>query len=154
MQKIKIIETGDVISLSEFFDLNPTTQFPQPPTNDALQPYGAVLVEPESKPAGAPQEVPRWAGVLALKRHAIHDGDLVLLEPSDAGDSSLYSAVLAIRSDIPAGEARDRLDVALNDAKDWLRNSPTVVDMCNSLGLTSDDADALFTWAHGQLGTV
>jgi hypothetical protein len=101
-----------------------------------------------------PHEVPRWAGLLALKRHAIEGGDLAMLPAEDAGDSSLSGAVFAYRATMEPGEARDRLDVALNDAKDWMRESPTVLGMCQVLGLDAEQADALFRWAKAQEGSV
>ena len=116
---------------------------------------GAVFVAPQASDAGlVPAEVPRWAGVLALKRHCLLGGQLLVLAADDNGSSSLYAAVLANREMMPAGEARDRLDVALDDAKDWLRMSPTVQSMCSVLSLTSNQADALFIWADAQVGTV
>lgn len=154
MQFIEIIKIGERLTQHDFFNLHPRVQFPQPLADVDLERVGARLVPETPGPAPVPNEVPRWAGVLALKRHALVGGELVLLDPSDAGDASLYSTVLAYRAVMPAGEARDRLDVALNDAKDWLRASPTVLSMCQALVLNHSQADALFVWAEAQVGTV
>ena len=112
-----------------------------------------LLDVPETVQA-VPTEVPRWAGLLALKRHELRSSELLLLASDDDGANSLHAAVLAYRAGMPAGEARDRLDVALNDAKDWLLTSPTVHTMCSVLQLTDAQRDALFVWAAAQVGTV
>lgn len=50
--QIKFIETGEVISLIEFYVRNPRVQLPQPPTDEALSSFGAHLVPaPEPVPA-------------------------------------------------------------------------------------------------------
>lgn len=154
MTQIIIIETGEVISEYEFYERYPTLQLPQPLTDAALESYGARLAAVDTGPAVVPSEVPRWAGLLALKRHELRSSELLLLASDDDGANSLHAAVLAFRGAMPAGEARDRLDVALNDAKDWLRTSPTVQSMCSVLSLTGNQADALFVWADAQVGTV
>lgn len=104
----------------------------------------------------APQEVPRWAGRLALKRHVLEQGVLeqgvlVLLGPDDARpEGNLLARVLGWRDTLPAGELLDRVDAVLNDAKDWLRDSETVAAVAAVLGLTGAQVDALFAWAAAQ----
>lgn len=99
----------------------------------------------------APQEVPRWAGRLALKRHVLEQGVLVLLGPDDARpEGNLLARVLGWRDTLPAGELLDRVDAVLNDAKDWLRDSETVAAVAQVLGLTAEQVDALFAWAAAQ----
>lgn len=98
-----------------------------------------------------PQEVPRWAGRLALKRHVLEQGDLVLLGPDDASpEGNLLARVLAWRDALQPGEMLDRVDAVLNDAKDWLRDSETVAAVAQVLGLTPEQVDALFVWAAAQ----
>lgn len=114
-------------------------------TNTA--PVNTVLAE-------VPAEVPRWAGLLAIKRHAVIEGDLVLLDPFDEGSTSIFTVVSAFRASMLGGEARDRLDVALDHAKDWTRASPTVVSIAEVAGLSTVHLDELFRWADQQKGTV
>lgn len=117
---------------------------------------GDAFVSPEAQApeAPVPAEVPRWAGLLSIKRHALQSGELQFLPADDPGEDSLHVAVQSLRASMPAGEARDRLDVALNDAKDWMLRSPTVATICTALTLRDDQRDALFVWAHAQVGTV
>ncbi|WP_278536170.1 hypothetical protein [Delftia acidovorans] len=96
-------------------------------------------------------EVPRWAGRLALKRHVLEQGALVLLAPDDARpEDNLLARVLAWRDTLQPGEMLDRVDAVLNDAKDWLRDSETVAAVAQVLGLTAEQVDALFAWAAAQ----
>lgn len=115
---------------------------------------GAWRLAPEPAPddvASPTHEVPRWAGRLALKRHVLEQGDLVVLAPDDASpEGNLLARVLAWRETLPAGELLDRVDAVLNDAKDWLRDSETVVAVAAVLGLTEEQVDALFVWAAAQ----
>lgn len=99
----------------------------------------------------APQEVPRWAGRLALKRHVLEQGVLVLLGPDDARpEGNLLARVLVWRDTLQPGEMLDRVDAVLNDAKDWLRDSETVAAVAAVLGLTAEQVDTLFAWAAAQ----
>ena len=100
-------------------------------------------------------EVPRWAGKLALMRHVLVDGQLlVLTETESRPEDNLLARVLTYRATLPAGELVDRIDVALNDAKDWLRNSPTVGLIAEIMPLSAEQLDELFTWAAAQIGSV
>jgi hypothetical protein len=97
------------------------------------------------------QEVSRWAGRLALKRHVLEQGSLVLLTPDDASpEGNLLARVLAWRDALQPGEMLDRVDAVLNDAKDWLRDSETVAAVAAVLGLTAEQVDTLFAWAAAQ----
>lgn len=115
---------------------------------------GAWRLAPELAPddvAGPTHEVPRWAGRLALKRHVLEQGALVLLAPDDARpEDNLLARVLAWRDTLQPGEMLDRVDAVLNDAKDWLRDSETVAAVAAVLGLTAEQVDALFAWAAAQ----
>lgn len=98
-----------------------------------------------------PDEVLRYCGLLALKRHCLVQGQLQELAENQSWDSgSLYSDVQQFRASMPPGEARDRLDVAINDVLYWSRSSPTVADLCEVLPLTPAQADALFIWAKAR----
>lgn len=110
-----------------------------------------VWVEPQ---APVPVEVPRWAGLLAIKRHTLSGGELTLLSAEDSGADSIFASITEFRTYMPLGEARDRLDVALDHAKDWTRASPTVALMAEAIGLTQAHLDELFRWADAQAGTV
>ena len=115
---------------------------------------GAWRLAPEPGPedvAGPTHEVPRWAGRLALKRHVLEQGTLVLLAPDDARpEDNLLARVLAWRDTLQPGEMLDRVDAVLNDAKDWLRDSETVAAVAAVLGLTAEQVDTLFAWAAAQ----
>lgn len=103
-----------------------------------------------------PDQVPRYCGLLALKRHRVDAGQLQPLDESEDWQAgfSLYAQVLAYRAAMPAGAARDRLDVALNDVLNWMRTSPTVADLCAVLQLSDAQRDALFVWAKAHEATL
>ncbi|WP_228676765.1 hypothetical protein [Delftia sp. Cs1-4] len=95
--------------------------------------------------------MPRWAGRLALKRHVLEQGALVLQGPDDVRPTdNLLAHVLEWRDGLPAAEQLDRVGAVLNDAKDWLRDSETVAAVAAVLGLTAEQVDALFVWAAAQ----
>ena len=110
----------------------------------------APSAEPSSFLRPPSAEVPRWAGRLALKRHVLQGGELVLLPPDEASEDNLLGLVLAWRATLAPGELADRVDAALDDAKDWLRGSETVATIAAVLGLTAAHVDALFAWAREQ----
>lgn len=102
-----------------------------------------------------PAEVPRWAGLLALKRHVLEGGDLVLLAADDARpDDNLLAGVIAYRASLQPGELADRLDAALNDAKDWRIDSPTVGYVAQIFPLSAEHLAQLFRWAGAQVETL
>lgn len=45
--QVKILKTKAVVTVSDFYEMHPTVAFPQPLTNDILETFGAILVEPE-----------------------------------------------------------------------------------------------------------
>lgn len=108
----------------------------------------AAYVESTRPPV--PAEVPRWAGRLALKRHALNGGALVLLAPDETRPDNFLARASEWRETLPPGELADRVDAALDDAKDWLRGSTTVATLADILGLNGAQVDALFVWAGGQ----
>ncbi|AEF90248.1 hypothetical protein DelCs14_3248 [Delftia sp. Cs1-4] len=119
------------------------------------QEIGGVIVRhgPLLEPShdDATHEVPRWAGRLALKRHVLEQGALVLQGPDDVRPTdNLLAHVLEWRDGLPAAEQLDRVGAVLNDAKDWLRDSETVAAVAAVLGLTAEQVDALFVWAAAQ----
>jgi hypothetical protein len=127
-----------------------------PPNPDAIEycawlAAGGVPLPAEPVPAPVPLEVPRWAGRLALKRHVLEEGALVLLSAAeDRPTDNLLARVLTWRDGLQPGELLDRVDAVLNDAKDWLRDSETVAAVAQVLGLTAEQVDALFAWAAAQ----
>lgn len=62
--QIEIIETGEVISESEFYDLHPTTAFPQPLTDEVLLDFGACVFTPpadvEALRSAARAQIEQW----------------------------------------------------------------------------------------------
>lgn len=62
--QIEIIETGEVISEREFYDLHPTTAFPQPLTDDVLSDFGACIFTPpadvEALRSAARAQIEQW----------------------------------------------------------------------------------------------
>jgi hypothetical protein len=67
-----------------------------------------------------PREVPRWAGVLALKRHALVSGELLALGPDDANTSSNYgTADFTALAGISEGLAGFVVGLFSMTAADW-----------------------------------
>lgn len=98
-----------------------------------------------------PDEIPRYCGVLALKRHVLDGSDLRELgESDDWAAGSLYASVQEFRASMPPGAARDKLDVALNDVSSWMLSSPVLASMCAALGLSNEQRDELFVWAKAH----
>lgn len=113
------------------------------------------LPEPSDPESEVPAEVPRYCGLLALKRHRLVEDDLQQLDALESWESgSLYADVLAFRTQLLAGEQRDRLDVALNDVNQWTLASPTVADLCAVLALSTVQRDELFCWAKTHEATL
>lgn len=112
-----------------------------PPNPDAIEyrawlAAGGVPLPADPVPLPVPPEVPRWAGRLALKRHVLDAGALVLLNAAeDRPADNLLARVLLWRDGLQPGELLDRVDAVLNDAKDWLRDSETVAAVAQVLGL-------------------
>lgn len=97
-----------------------------------------------------PTEVPRWAGRLALKRHVLQGGALMLLGPAETRADNLLARTLAWRATLAPGELADRVDAALDDAKDWVLASETVSTIAGILGLSAAQVRQLFMWAGEQ----
>ena len=106
-------------------------------------------------PPPVPAEVPRYCGVLALKRHRLADDELEALGEEEGWESgSLYAQLLAFRDGLPSGELRDKLDVAIDHVMHWTLESPTVTEMCAVMGLSTAHRDALFRWAKAHEATL
>lgn len=62
--QIEIIETGNVLTEAEFYDLHPTTAFPQPLTDDALADFSARLfdepVDVDALRSAARAQIEQW----------------------------------------------------------------------------------------------
>lgn len=123
----------------------------EPPATPARVFAGWVPDQPEPVPA----EVPRYCGVLALKRHRLADDELEALGEEEGWESgSLYAQLLAFRDGLPSGALRDKLDVAIDHVMHWTLESPTVTEMCAVMGLSTAHRDALFRWAKAHEATL
>lgn len=144
MPIIEILESGHVVNRIVASEEHAEQCFPGA--------WRLAVVQPVADIADSTvQEVSRWAGRLALKRHVLEQGALVLLAPDDARpEDNLLARVLEWRDALQPGEMLDRVDAVLNDAKDWLRDSETVAAVAQVLGLTAEQVDALFVWAAAQ----
>lgn len=62
--QIEIIKTGEVISEIAFYNLHPTTAFPQPLTDDVLSDFGACILTPpadvEALRSAARAQIEQW----------------------------------------------------------------------------------------------
>lgn len=109
----------------------------------------------ELPPPAIPPEVPRYCGVLALKRHRLVDGQLLQLGEEEGWESgSLYAHLIAFRNALPSGALRDKLDVAIDHVMHWTLESPTVAEMCSVMSLSTAQRDALFRWAKAHEATL
>lgn len=125
--QIKIMETGEVISLAEFYERNPRVQLPQPPTEEALAEFGAELVhEPESEPV--PASCSRRQGRLALLA-------LGLLDDAEAMIAGI------------ADETERRAAQIEYEADTWERSSPFVQQLWGQFGGSSESLDDAFRLA-------
>lgn len=100
--------------------------------------------------AQPPALVPRQAAVLALKLHALLDGELLPLAQAEPGAPSLYDLVLEYRTAVTDVQEAARIDAALMDAQAWPRSSATLAHLARTLGLSPSQVDALFLWAVQQ----
>ena len=123
--QIKIIETGEVLSLTEFYVRNPCVQLPQPPTDDALSKFGAHLI-PDPEPV--PHACTRRQGRLALLA-------LGLLDDAEA-------AIAAIPN-----ETERRAAQIEYEADTWERSSPFVQQLWDQFGGSSESLDDAFRLA-------
>lgn len=86
--QIEIIETGEVISEREFYDLHPTTAFPQPLTDEVLEGFGACIFTPpvdvETLRSAARDQIEKWrdqqenAGITFTYAAREWDGGLIV----------------------------------------------------------------------------
>lgn len=102
-----------------------------------------------------PQEVPRYCGRMALKRHRLVEGVLQELA-QDEGDApdSLLAALMDCRNDMAPSKERDDLDAGLNDVVHYLITSPLVESMRLLLGLRIEHVHALFRWAKSYEASI
>lgn len=102
-----------------------------------------------------PQEVPRYCGRMALKRHRLVEGELQELV-ADEGDvpDSLLSQLLDYRNTMTPSKERDDLDAGLNDVIHYVITSPLVEAMRLILGLRVDQVHALFRWAKAYEASI
>lgn len=123
--QIEIIATGQTLPQHAFFELHPCIAFPQPLTDQALEPFGARLVP-------APEPVPgacsRRQGRLALLT-------LGLLDDAEA-------AIAAI----PDGNERRAAQIEY-EADTWERDSPFVLQLWAQFGGTPESLDDAFRLA-------
>ena len=90
----------------------------------------------ESQPPRVPAEVARWQAKLALMHQV--DGQGV----------SLWDRLLQLRESLTDTEQQTMLDAAMNEVLNWKRNSPTVLWAAEQLGLTAQQVDERFIYAH------
>lgn len=129
MQEIRIIETGELLAQHAFFERHPTVQLPQPLTDEALEPYGAVLVEPELQPEPVPDRCTRRQGLLALLANGVTP-------------AQIQSQIDAIEDEI------ERIAAQIEyEANDWERGNPVVQQMWATLGGTPEALDDLYRMA-------
>ncbi|WP_253279353.1 hypothetical protein [Comamonas testosteroni] len=88
-------------------------------------------------PLRVPSEVARWQAKLALMHQV--DGQGV----------SLWDRLLQLRESLTDTEQQTMLDAAMNEVLNWKRNSPTVLWAAEQLGLTAEQVDKRFIYAHG-----
>lgn len=125
MQQIEIIETGAILTERDFYDMHPTTAFPQPLTDAVLSVFGARLVP---QPPAVPQSCTRRQGRLALLAHG-HLDDVEALIAAIADPAERRAAQIEYEADT------------------WERSNPTVQSMWEQLGGTPAQLDDLFRLA-------
>jgi len=83
-----------------------------------------------------PAEVARWQAKLALMHQV--DGQGV----------SLWDRLQQLRESLTDAGQQTMLDAAMNEVLNWKRNSPTVLWAAEQLGLTAQQVDERFIYAH------
>ncbi|KGG90953.1 hypothetical protein P245_14375 [Comamonas thiooxydans] len=83
-----------------------------------------------------PAEVARWQAKLALMHQV--DGQGV----------SLWDRLQQLRESLTDAGQQTMLDAAMNEVLNWKRPSPTVLWAAEQLGLTAQQVDELFIYAH------
>lgn len=106
-------------------------EIPAPSTPDRVFAGGDVVHLPR-----VPAEVARWQAKLAMMHQA--DGQGV----------SLWDRLLQLRESLTDTEQQTMLDAAMNEVLNWKRYSPTVLWAAEQLGLTAQQVDERFIYAH------
>ena len=105
-------------------------------------------------PHEVPAEIPRYCGVIALKRHQLVSGELIELAADAPPAGSLYESVLAFYEAMEPSLDKDKMEAALFNVLHWMRDSPSVEAMRLVLGLTTEQVDALFVWAKAYEAAI
>lgn len=103
-----------------------------PPENPERVFAGSEVVQPLRVPA----EVARWQAKLALMHQVDEQG------------VSLWDRLLQLCESLTDTEQQTMLDAAMNEVLNWKRYSPTVLWAAEQLGLTPQQVDELFIYAH------
>lgn len=93
---------------------------------------GSDVVDPPRVPA----EVARWQAKLALMQRV--DGQGV----------TLWDRLQQLRESLTDAKQQTMLDAAMNEVLSWKRPSPTVLWAAEQLGLSAQQVDELFIYAH------
>lgn len=83
-----------------------------------------------------PAEVARWQAKLALMHQVDEKG------------VSLWDRLQQLRESLTDTEQQTMLDAAMNEVLNWKRYSPTVLWAAEQLGLTAQQVDERFIYAH------
>ncbi len=120
------------INLSERVNELQQYEIEPPATPDRIFAGSDVVPMPR-----VPAEVARWQAKLALMHQV--DGQGV----------SLWDRLQQLRESLTDTEQQTMLDAAMNEVLNWKRNSPTVLWAAEQLGLTAQQVDERFIYAHG-----
>ena len=104
----------------------------EPPDN----PVRVFAGSGESQPLRVPAEVARWQAKLALMHQVDEQG------------VTLWDRLLQLRESLTGTEQQTMLDAAMNEVLNWKRHSPTVLWAAEQLGLTAQQVDERFIYAH------
>lgn len=123
--------SGWHINLSERVAELQQYEIEPPVTPDRIFAGSDVVLMPR-----VPAEVARWQAKLALMHQV--DGQGV----------SLWDRLQQLRELLTDAEQQTMLDAAMNEVLNWKRNSPTVLWAAEQLGLTAQQVDERFIYAH------
>ena len=104
----------------------------EPPESPERVFAGSEVVQPLRVPA----EVARWQAKLAL------------MQKADGQGVSLWDRLQQLRESLTDAGQQTMLDAAMNEVLNWKRNSPTVLWAAEQLGLTAQQVDERFIYAH------
>ena len=90
----------------------------------------------ESQPPRVPTEVARWQAKLALMHQVDEQG------------VTLWDRLLQLRESLTDTEEQTMLDAAMDEVLNWKRYSHTVLWAAEQLGLTPQQVDERFIYAH------